>query len=102
MAKNITSVEWSATGLPNGLEIDKDTGKITGIPNISPTQPTTTYTANVTVKTNYGEDTKPITITLTIPESWKPVIDPNQTISGIVDIAITAYTVTGQNVEKTS
>lgn len=98
MAKNITSVTWSATNLPSGLTINASTGVINGSTNVQPG----TYTANVKVVTNYGEDTKPITINVAIPESWKPIIDPGQVINGIADEAITAYKVTGQNVEKTA
>lgn len=98
MAKNITFVEWSATGLPAGLSIDKDSGVITGTPTVEPG----TYTATVTVTTNYRTDTKDITIVIAIPDSWKPVIDANQTINCAVEEEMTPYTVTGQNVTKTS
>lgn len=99
MAKNITTVEWSATGLPTGLTINKDTGVISGTPNV---QPPATYTPMITVTTNYGTDTKPITINIAIPEGWKPVIDPNQIVNTIADEAMTPYEVTGTNVKKTS
>ena len=98
MAKNITSVVWSATNLPSGLTINASSGVISGSTNVQPG----TYTAKVKVVTNYGQDEKDITINVAIPEDWKPVIDPNQVINGIADTAITAYTVTGQNVTKTS
>ena len=94
MAKNITNVEWSATGLPAGLSINKDTGVISGTPTVEPG----TYTATITVTTNYGTDTKDITIIVAIPDSWKPVIDANQEINCEPDEAMTEYTVTGQNV----
>ena len=98
MAKNITSVTWSATGLPSGLSISSTDGKISGSTNVQPG----TYTARVKVVTNYGQDEKDITINVAVPEAWLPVIDPNQVISGTADEAITAYTVTGQNVTKTA
>lgn len=94
MAKNITSVKWEATNLPSGLSINANTGVISGTPNVQPG----TYTATVKVTTNYGTDSKPITINVAIPENWKPVIDPNQVIETIADEAMTAYTVTGTNV----
>ena len=98
MAKIITSVKWEATNLPSGLTINQDTGVISGTPNVQPG----TYTATIKVTTNYGTDSKTITINVAVPESWKPVITPNQTISGTADAAITAYTVTGTNVTKTA
>ena len=98
MAKNITSVTWSATNLPSGLSINTSSGVITGSTNVQPG----TYTAKVKVVTNYGQDEKDITINVAVPEAWKPVIDPNQVISGTADEAITDYTVTGTNVKKTS
>ena len=70
MAKNITFVEWSATGLPNSLTIDKDTGIISGTITDPILSADVSFTANVTVKTNYGEDTKAITIKVKAPESW--------------------------------
>ena len=97
MAKKITSVTWEATNLPSGLSINASTGVISGTPNVQPG----TYTATVKVTTNYGTDSKTITINVAIPESWKPVIDPNQVIEVVADEAMTPYTVTGQNVTKT-
>lgn len=98
MAINITSVTWSATNLPSGLSINASTGKITGTPGVQPG----TYTAKVKVVTNYGQDEKDISIVVAIPDSWKPVIDPNQVVNCVADEAMTAYTVTGTNVTKTS
>ena len=98
MAKNITSVTWSATNLPSALTINSSTGVISGTPDDQPG----TYTAKVKVVTNYGQDEKEITINVAVPESWKPVITPNQVINTIADTAMTAYTVTGQNVTKTA
>ena len=98
MAKNITSVKWEATNLPAGLSINADTGVISGTPNVQPG----TYTATIKVTTNYGSDTKTITIVVAIPDAWLPVINPNQSINCTADEAMTAYTVTGQNVTKTA
>ena len=98
MAKNITSVTWSATNLPANLTINSSTGVISGTPAVAPG----TYTAKVKVVTNYGQDEKNITINVAIPNDWLPVIDPNQVISITADEAMTAYTVTGTNVTKTA
>ena len=98
MAKNITSVVWEATNLPSGLTINASTGVISGTPTVQPG----TYTATIKVTTNYGTDTKTITINIAIPESWKPIIDPGQVVEATADEAMTAYTVTGTNVTKTS
>ncbi len=98
MAKNITSVKWEATNLPTGLTINADTGVISGTANVQPG----TYTPTIKVTTNYGTDTKTITINVAIPEAWLPVIDPNQVIEATADTAIDPYTVTGTNVTKTA
>ena len=98
MAKNITSVTWSATNLPSGLTINSSSGVISGNTNVQPG----TYTARIKVVTNYGQDEKDITINVAVPQAWLPVITHNQVINGIADEAITAYTVTGTNVTKTS
>jgi len=97
MAKSITSVVWEAQNLPTGLSINEDTGVISGTPLVQPG----TYTASVTVTTNYGTDTKPITFNVAIPESWVPIIDANQTIEVTADEEMTDYTVTGTNVMRT-
>ena len=98
MARNITSVTWSATNLPANLTINSSTGVISGTPAVAPG----TYTARVKVVTNYGQDEKNITINVAIPADWLPVIDPNQVINITADEAMTAYTVTGTNVTKTA
>lgn len=98
MAMNITYVRWSAVGLPDGLTINENTGVISGTPNVQPG----TYTATITVTTNYGSDSKTITIVVEIPESWKPKIEPNQTITLIAGEEMTPYEVRGTNVKKTS
>ena len=95
MPKNITSVTWSATDLPAALSINSSSGVISGTPTVQPGL----YYPKVKVITNYGEDEKQITIKVAIPESWKPVIDPNQQIEATADEAITPYQVTGQNVK---
>ena len=97
MAKNITTVKWSALGLPAGLSIDEASGVISGTPTVEPG----TYTAKLTVTTNYGTDTKDITIVVTIPDEWKPVIEAGQTISCNVEEAMKEYTGMGQNVTTT-
>ena len=98
MAKNITSVVWSATNLPAGLTINTSTGVISGTPNVQPG----TYTAIITVTTNYGTDTKPVTIIVALPDSWLPVINENQVVNCTADEVMTPYTVTGQNVTLTN
>ena len=98
MAKNITSVVWEATNLPAGLTINASTGVISGTPTVQPG----TYTAIIKVTTNYGSDTKTITIIVALPESWLPVIDPNQIINCVAEETMTPYTVTGQNVTLTN
>lgn len=98
MAKNITSVLWEATNLPAGLSINPTTGVISGTPTVQPG----TYTAIIKVTTNYGTDSKTISIVIAIPESWLPVIDPNQVINCEADAEMTPYTVTGQNVTLTN
>lgn len=97
MAKNITSVVWSATNMPSGLSINASTGVITGTPSVQPG----TYKPKVKVVTNYGQDEKEITIVIGVPESWLPVKAPNQTVNCTADAAMTAYTVTGTNVPLT-
>ena len=99
MAKNITSVVWSATGLPSGLTINSSTGVISGTPNVQPPQ---TITATVKVVTNYDEDSKTITIKVEVPQAWKPLITEGQVITITADEAMTAYEVKGTNVKKTS
>ncbi|MBR1604428.1 MAG: putative Ig domain-containing protein [Synergistaceae bacterium] len=93
----ITSVVWSAINLPDGLSINASTGVISG----TPTTPGT-YTPVITVTTNWGSDTKAITINVAIPEGWMPVITPNQVIDAVAGEAMTAYQVTGTNVTKTA
>ena len=94
MAKNITSVVWESADLPEGLSIDAGTGVISGTPDVQPG----TYTPTVTVTTNYGTDSKQLTINVATPESWLPIINENQVISATAGEAMTAYTVTGTNV----
>ena len=59
MPKNITSVEWQAQDIPSGLAFDAQTGTFTGT-----AEDVGTFTIPVTVKTNYGTDTKDVLITV--------------------------------------
>lgn len=97
MAKKITSVKWEAIGLPAGLTINETTGVISGTPTVDPG----TYTVTVKVTTNYGSDTKTITIVVAIPDAWKPVIEPNQVINATTDEEMIPYQVIATNVTKT-
>jgi len=58
-SKGITSVAWSASGLPSGLSINSSTGQITGTAS-SPG----TWTATITCTTNYGTVSKAVTVTI--------------------------------------
>lgn len=57
MAKNITSVSWEASNLPSGLSFDTATGTFSGTPSVEGE-----FTVPVSVRTNYGEDSKDVTI----------------------------------------
>ena len=94
MAKKITTSNWSSTGLLSGLALNAATGVVSGTPNVQPGD----YPVNVSVTTNYGSDTETVTVRVAIPDSWLPVIDPNQVINVVADEAMSAYTVTGTNV----
>ena len=94
MPKIITSSNWNSSDMPSGLALNAATGVVSGTPNVQPGS----YTANVSVTTNYGSDSKPITINVAVPEDWMPVIDPNQVINVIADEQMNPYTVTGTNV----
>jgi hypothetical protein len=94
MPKNITSSNWSSSNLPSGLALNAATGVISGTPNVQPG----VYTANVSVSTNYGSDSKPITVNVAVPDDWLPVITPNQVIYVTADESMSPYTVTGLNV----
>ena len=58
MSKNITSSIWSASDVPAGLSFDTALGIFSGTPNIAPGQ----YVVPVCVNTNYGSDSKNVTI----------------------------------------
>ena len=94
MPKNITLSNWSAKNMPAGLALNAATGVVSGTPNVQPGD----YPVNVSVTTNYGSDTETVTVRVAIPDSWLPVIDPNQVINIVADEAMSAYTVTGTNV----
>ena len=94
MPKIITLSNWNSSDMPSGLALNAATGVVSGTPNVQPSS----YSANVSVTTNYGSDSKPITINVAVPDAWLPVIDPNQVINVIADEQMNPYTVTGQNV----
>ena len=62
MPKIITDVSWSATGLPTGVSIDEDTGTLTGTPSEAGE-----YTVPVTVETNYGRNSKNVSVNVKNP-----------------------------------
>ena len=59
MGKKITSVLWSASNLPLGLSFSTVSGTFSGTPRTAGD-----YTVPVTVKTNYGTDTKNVKISV--------------------------------------
>lgn len=94
--KVITSVVWSAQNLPNGLVIGESTGIISGTPT-SPGQ----HLVALTVTTNYGTDTKNITIIVVAPDSWKPSISSDQSLTLVAGEEMTPYSVLGTNITLT-
>lgn len=93
---DITSVVWSAVNLPDGLVLGESTGIISG----TPTTPGS-YTTNVTVTTNWGTDTKAISIIVAVPDSWKPDITPGQVLYLTAGEEMTPYKITGTNIDLT-
>ena len=59
MEKKITSVLWSASNVPAGLSFNTASGTFSGTPTTEGD-----YTVPVTVKTNYGQDTKNVKISV--------------------------------------
>ena len=98
MAAAITFVRWTAEDLPAGLTINENTGIISG----TPTAPLGQYSVYVTVETNYGADSKYITIYVNAPEAFIPEITADQIISTELDVDMTPYEVQGKNVKKTA
>ncbi len=60
MPPKITRVRWSAKNIPFGLEFNENTGIFTGTP-----EDEGKYLVPVTVETNYGIDTKNVTLIVT-------------------------------------
>ena len=58
MSKIITSSIWNAQNVPDGLTFDSDLGVFSGTPNL----PVGEYVVPVSVTTNYGSDSKDVTI----------------------------------------
>ena len=67
MPKRITSIEWGASNLPSGLSFNTATGTFSGTPAEAGD-----YTVPVTVRTNYGEDTKNVSISVE-EKAWSTV-----------------------------
>ena len=58
MPPRITNVKWRCNGwLPEGILFDENTGTFTGTPH-----EVGEYTLPITVRTNYGEDTKDVVL----------------------------------------
>lgn len=62
MPKNITSVNWTASSIPSGMNFDTSSGTFSG----SPDEPGE-YSVPVSVTTNYGSDTKDVEIKVVSP-----------------------------------
>lgn len=58
MSKIITYSNWSAINVPSGISFDTSSGIFSGTPNAE----TGEYTIPVSVQTNYGSDSKDVTI----------------------------------------
>lgn len=65
MGKIITYSNWSAADIPDGISFDSDLGVFSGTPNASPGE----YTIPVYVQTNYGSDSKDVSIVVE-PKSY--------------------------------
>ena len=63
--KNITSVVWESSNLPNGVLLDKDTGVLSGTPSVDAGE----YSSLIKVTTNYGSDEKEVLLNI---EGTKP------------------------------
>jgi len=95
-ANNITSVAWEATNLPSGLSINASTGVISGTPNVEPG----TYTPTVKITTNFGKDSKTITINVAARHTYAPQILENQVINITAGEEMTPYTIQGYYITK--
>ena len=65
MPPKITRVRWSAQSIPWGMRFDENTGTFSGTP-----EDAGEYTVPVTVETNYGSDTKDVTVNVKSPNYW--------------------------------
>lgn len=99
-ANNADDATYTATNLPSGATYTDSTHTITWDVSADADW-TVIHSVNLSVANDAGTDQQVLNIVLTVPESWKPKITPNQVISVVAGEEMTPYQILGQNITVT-
>lgn len=93
----VQNAVYSIENAPEGMTVNASTGVVSwSVPSTAATVGSHTFTVKATLEDN-SVVSQVVTVTATVPQSFQPVIEPNQSITVTVNEAMTPYQIRGSN-----